>query len=119
MVRAPHERTEGKTDPSRSPAAGRKQPPASGHSMNEELHWQPMASMDLDLDLDREQPPHLRISGAGRRPRALGYAGDPGVQPPGPQAQNRMALGVKGGGMLGQWYTLSPPPPVGQCQKPV
>ena len=42
------------------------------HSMNEELHWQPMASMDLDLD--REQPPHLRISGAGRRPRALGYA---------------------------------------------
>ena len=40
--------------------------------MNEELHWQPMASMDLDLD--REQPPHLWISGAGRRPRALGYA---------------------------------------------
>ena len=34
--------------------------------MNEELHWQPMASRDLD----REQPPHLRISGAGgRRPR--------------------------------------------------
>ena len=33
MVRAPHERTEGKADPSRSPAAGRKQPPASGHSM--------------------------------------------------------------------------------------
>ena len=61
MVRAPHERTEGKADPSRSPAAGRKQPPASGHSMNEELHWQPMASRDLD----REQPPHLRISGAG------------------------------------------------------
>jgi hypothetical protein len=38
--------------------------------MNEELPWQPMASRDLD----REQPPHLRISGAGRRPRALGYA---------------------------------------------
>ena len=68
--------------------------------MNEELHWQPMASRDLD----REQPPHLRISGAGRRP-------------PGPQAQNRMALGVKGGGMLGQWYTLSPPPPVGAMPK--
>ena len=64
--------------------------------MNEELHWQPMASRDLD----REQPPHLRISGRG-------------PAPPGPQAQNRMALGVKGGGMLGQWYTLSPPPPVG------
>ena len=38
--------------------------------MNEELPWQPMASRDLD----REQSPHLRISGAGRRPRALGYA---------------------------------------------
>ena len=68
--------------------------------MNEELRWQPMASRDLDW----EQPPHLRISGAGRRP-------------PGPQAQNRMALGVKGGGMLGQWYTLSPSPPVGEMPK--
>ena len=37
--------------------------------------------------------------------------------PPGPQAQNRMALGVKGGGMLGQWHTLSPPPPVGAMPK--
>ena len=36
----------------------------------------------------------------------------------GPQAQNRMALGVKGGGMWGQWYTLSPPPPVGAMPKP-
>ena len=71
-MRAPHERTEGKADPSRSPAAGRKQPPASGHSMNEELHWQPMASRDLDLD--REQPPHLRISGVGLRSRGVGYA---------------------------------------------
>ena len=70
MVRAPHERTEGKAGPSRTPAAGRKQPPASGRGMNEELPWQPMASRSLD----REQPPHLRISGAGRHPRALGYA---------------------------------------------
>ena len=60
----------GNAGPSRTPAAGRKQLPASGRSMNEELPWQPMASRDLD----REQPPHLRISGAGRRPRALGYA---------------------------------------------
>ena len=84
--------------------------------MNEELHWQPMASSDLD----REQPPHLRISGAVRRPRALGYAAQAVREsnPPGPQARNRMALGVKGGGMLGQWYTLSPPPPVGAMQKP-
>ena len=35
--------------------------------MSEELHWQPMASRDLGLD--REQPPHLRISGPRRRPR--------------------------------------------------
>ena len=63
-------------------------------------------------DLDREQPPHLRISGAGPglRPQAIRD------QPP-PQAQNRMALGVKGGGMLGQWYTLSPTPPVGEMPK--
>ena len=27
------------------------------------------------------------------------------------------ALGVKGGGMLGQWYTLSPPPPVWEMPK--
>ena len=27
------------------------------------------------------------------------------------------ALGVKGGGMLGQWYTLSPTPPVGEMPK--
>ena len=40
-----------------------------------------------------------------------------GPAPPGPQAQNRMALGVKGGGMWGQWYTLSPPPPVGEMPK--
>ena len=37
----------------------------------------------------------------------------------GPQAQNRMALGVKGDGMLGQWYTLSPPPAcVGNAKTP-
>ena len=46
----------------------------------------------------------------------------PAPAPPGPQAQNRMAqnrmaLGVKGGGMLGQWYTLSPSPPVGAMPK--
>ena len=68
--------------------------------MNEELHWQPMASQ-------------------GPGPGATTAPADlrPAPAPPGPQAQNRMALGVKGGGMLGQWYTLSPPPPVGAMPK--
>ena len=70
--------------------------------MNEELHWQPMASRDLD----REQPPHLRISSAGRRP-------------PGPQTQNRMALGVKGGGCWASGTPCLRPRLWGQCQKPV
>ena len=58
--------------------------------MNEELHWQPMASRDLD----REQPPHLRISGAG-----LGYAPDPGTpgtagpKPHGPGCKRRRDVG--------------------------
>ena len=105
MVRAPHERTKGKADPSRSPAAGRKQPSASGHSMNEELHWQPMASQGPG-------PGATTAPADLRRPRAIRES-----TPPGPQAQTRMALGVKGGGMLGQWYTLSPPPPVGEMPK--
>ena len=59
--------------------------------MAEELNWQPIASKDLD----REQPPHLRISSAGKCPRALGYAAlhTPESNPPGQQAQNRMAMG--------------------------
>ena len=59
--------------------------------MAEELNWQPIASRDLD----REDEPHLRISAAGRCPRALGYATQ-GVQetnPPDQQARNRMAMG--------------------------
>ena len=56
-----------------------------------ETSWQTLASEDLN----REQPPHLRISSAGRCPRALGYAaqGIPEANPPGPQARSRMALG--------------------------
>ena len=38
--------------------------------MAEELNWQPIASKDMD----REQPPHLRISSAGRCVRAQTYA---------------------------------------------
>ena len=56
-----------------------------------ETSWQTLASEDFD----REQPPHLRISSAGRCPRALGYAaqGIPESNQPGPQARSRMALG--------------------------
>ena len=56
-----------------------------------EASWQQMAARDLD----KEQPPHLRISSAGKCPRALGYAaqGTEESNPPGPQALNRMALG--------------------------
>ena len=56
-----------------------------------ETSWQTLASEDLD----REQSPHLRISSAGRCPRALGYAaqGIAESNPPGPQARSRMALG--------------------------
>ncbi len=59
--------------------------------MAEEQHWQPIAS----LELDREEPPHLRISSAGRCPRASAYAaaGEPESNPPGNQARNRMAMG--------------------------
>ena len=59
--------------------------------MTEELHWQPIAS----LELDREQPPHLRISSAGKCHRASVYAaaGEPESNPPGNQASNRMAMG--------------------------
>ncbi len=69
---------------SRTPAAGRKQPPASGRSMNEELRWQPMASRDLD----REQPPHLRISGFGPAP-----PGTAGPKPHGPGCKRRRDVG--------------------------
>ena len=59
--------------------------------MAEELNWQPIASRDMD----REQPPHLRISSAGRCVRAQTYAaaGEPESNLPGNQARNRMALG--------------------------
>ena len=59
--------------------------------MADELHWQSMAS----LELDREQPPHLRISSAGKCFRASAYAaaGEPESNPPGNQDRNRMAIG--------------------------
>ena len=95
-MRAPHERTEGKADPSRSPAAGWKQPPASGHSMNEELHWQPMASQGPGPGATTAPADLWR--GPGSPVPGLRSPGDPGVHPPGPQAPNRMALGVKGAG---------------------
>ena len=59
--------------------------------MAEELNWQPIASKDMD----REQPPHLRISSAGRCVRAQTYAarGEPESNLPGNQARNRMAMG--------------------------
>jgi CRISPR/Cas system-associated exonuclease Cas4 (RecB family) len=59
--------------------------------MAEELNWQPIASKDMD----REQPPHLRISSAGRCVRAQTYAasGKPESNLPGNQARNRMAMG--------------------------
>ena len=68
-------------------------------------------------ELVQNSPADLRRGPAPPCP-GLRRPGDPGVHPPGPQAQNRMALGVKGGGMWGQWYTLSPPPPVGAMPKP-
>ena len=80
--------------------------------MNEELHWQPMASRETWTGSNHRTCGSPAPTGPGLR-----LPGDPGVQPPGPQAQNRMALGVKGGGMLGQWYTLSPTPPVGEMPK--
>ena len=59
--------------------------------MAEDLNWQPIASKDMD----REQPPHLRISSAGRCVRAQTYAasGKPESNLPGNQARNRMAMG--------------------------
>ena len=62
-----------------------------GKGMSGFIHWQQLALEDIE----RDQPPHLRISSAGRCPRALGYAaqGIPESNPPGPQARSRMALG--------------------------
>ena len=66
-----------------------------GHGMNEELHWQPMASRDLD----REQPPHLRISGAhgpwATPPRRSGSPtpGTAGPKPHGPGCKRRRDVG--------------------------
>ncbi len=59
--------------------------------MAEEFNWQPIASKDMD----REQPPHLRISSAGRCVRAQTYSasGKPESNLPGNQAKNRMAMG--------------------------
>ncbi len=59
--------------------------------MTEDLNWQPIASQDID----REQPPHLRISSAGKCVRAQTYAAmqTPESNPPGRHARNRMALG--------------------------
>ena len=77
------------------PCGGREQPPASGRSMNEELHWQPMASRDLD----REQPPHLRISGAhgpwATPPRRSGSPtpGTAGPKAHGPGCKRRRDVG--------------------------
>ena len=54
-------------------------------------NWQPLASEYLD----REQPPHLRMSSAGRCPRALAYAAThlEESDPPDEHSLNRMAMG--------------------------
>ena len=59
--------------------------------MTKDVNWQPAASRDLD----REQPPHLRISSAGKCVRAQTYAAmhTPESNPPGQADGNRMALG--------------------------
>ncbi len=53
--------------------------------------WQSLAAEDIS----REQSPHLRISAAGKCPRAQTYAamGTPESNPPPPHALNMMALG--------------------------
>ena len=58
---------------------------------NSQPSWQTMAAMDID----RPQHPHLRISAAGKCPRAQAYAfmGKEETDPPGGHAQNRMNLG--------------------------
>lgn len=56
-----------------------------------ETNWQPLAAQDIA----REQPPHLRISSAGKCPRQQAYAhrGETESNHPDRQAENRMALG--------------------------
>lgn len=55
------------------------------------MSWQIQASDDLD----KEQPPHLRMSQAGHCPVALAYAGMEirETDPPGEDAEHRMAMG--------------------------
>ena len=57
----------------------------------ESAPWQQLVSMELD----QQDGPRLRISGAGRCSRALVYAaqGLPESDPPDPHGRNRMALG--------------------------
>ena len=59
--------------------------------MTNTQNWQPLAAQDLD----REQPPHLRMSSAGRCPRALAYATMhlEESDPPDEHSLNRMAMG--------------------------
>ena len=59
--------------------------------MAEQEQWQ----MAVSRELDQREDPKLRVSSAGRCPRALGYAAlaKEESNPPGQQALNRMALG--------------------------